>query len=441
MPPIRISISLTARCLSACRPAVAALAVLGLLLPASRVTAEPQAVRSQTVELHYRLAKAGPAAEVELWYTRDRGTTWQKYGDDQDGRSPLLFIAPAEGLYGLTLIVRDGQRVSAAPPKPFDQPQRWVFVDYTPPLAQWLAVEPADDFASRRTVQLRWTAHDDNFDSRPIALAWQSSVDQQWHEIASDVPNTGRYDWAVPAGAAGQVTLKLIVRDRGGHVVERLFGPVPVAAWKASASTGPAAAAENAAAGSKPPATAPAVAAASQPATAIDLETRKKAEERYRQGSWHLVRGQYALAAERFKEALALDPHMLPAMNDLAGIYYLQEDYDRAADLYTNVLAADSRHVAAMRGAALAYVAKKQYARSRDMLTRMLAANDADTGARLDLGDVLFMMGDRDGARQQWNRAMTADASAADIVQKARRRLDLYGPTAPAEQAAAAGRR
>jgi hypothetical protein len=35
------------------------------------------------------------------------------------------------------------------------------------------------------------------------------------------------------------------------------------------------------------------------------------------------------------------------------------------------------------------------------MLTRLLAANDKDTGARLDLGDVLFMMGDRDGARQQ----------------------------------------
>jgi predicted negative regulator of RcsB-dependent stress response len=76
------------------------------------------------------------------------------------------------------------------------------------------------------------------------------------------------------------------------------------------------------------------------------------------------------------------------------------------------------------------------------MLTRLLAANDQDTEARLDLGDVLFMMGDRDGARQQWNQAMTVDASAADIVQKARRRLDLYGPTAPGEQAAAAaGRR
>jgi len=36
---------------------------------------------------------------------------------------------------------------------------------------------------------------------------------------------------------------------------------------------------------------------------------------------------------------------------------------------------------------------------------------------------------------------MTVEASATDIVQKARRRLDLYGPTTPGEQSAASGRR
>ncbi len=389
------------------------------------MAADPQAVRSQTVEIQYRLDGARSDTEIELWYTRDRGTTWQKYGVDPDVRSPFVFVAPAEGLYGITLIVREGQQASAPAPKPHDQPQRWVFVDYTPPLAQWLGAEPGDEFKTRRIVQLRWTAHDDNLVNRPISLSWQSSVDQKWQVIANELPNAGRYDWVVPAGVSGQVTLKLAVRDRGGHVVERLLGPVPIATWKASVSTGPAA--ENTNPGR---ATATAPATATQPAKAIAFETRQKAEEHYKQGSWHLARGQYALAAERFRESLDLDPGMLSAKNDLAGAYYLLKDYEKATDLYLEVLKTDGKQADAMRGAALAYVARKRYADSRDMLTRLLGTNDKDAEATLDLGDVLFMMGDREGARKQWDRAMSIDGAKAGVAAKARKRLDLYGPTA-----------
>ena len=423
-------------CVTAWRLAHVVPVVVAALGWFSPVTAtEPQAVRSQTIEIHYRTGDTGANAEIELWYTRDRGATWKKYGIDPNGQSPFLFDAPAEGLYGITLIVRDGNRASVPTPKPFDQPQRWIFIDYTPPLAQWLGVEPGDEFALRRTVQLRWTAHDDNMENRPISLAWQSSIDQKWETIANDLPNSGRYDWVVPTGVSGQVTLKLSVRDRGGHVVERLFGPVPVAAWQASVSTNPAPLAENTER-NRAPTSAPA--ASTQPAPGIDLATRRKAEERYKQGSWHLLRGQYALAAERFKEALDLDPGMLEAKNDLAGIYYLQKDYSKATELYLDVLKRDSGHVAAMRGAALAYVARKQYVESRDMLSRLLAANDKDAEAALDLGDVLFMMGDRQGARQRWDRAMKIDEAAADVIEKAHRRLELYPSTAPGEHATVA---
>ncbi|GMU23998.1 MAG: hypothetical protein AMXMBFR13_40750 [Phycisphaerae bacterium] len=407
---------------------VGVVALFGGTAPAMGDSAAPDAIRSRQIELHYQVTDAGESPEVELWYTRDRGTTWQQCGLDEDGASPMVFIAPAEGLYGLLMIVRDGAVASSPPPRPFDPPQRWVFVDYTPPLVQWDGVEAGDAFASRRTLQLRWTAHDDHLAGRPISLAWQSSVDGVWQTIDDALANVGRYDWTAPANLAGQVAFKLTVRDLGGHVVERVYGPFPVERWLHSPSANVAT-------------THPAGPATTRPATAVrptdlaslspavDMERRLKAQELHRQGLWHLKRGQHAVAAERFREALDSDPEFLAAVADLAGSFYLQQDYGKAIELYTQVLAKDQNSTAALRGAALAYVAQKQYAQSRDMYRRLLAIKENDAESWLDLGDVMFMMGNATDARLHWTRATTADPAADLVVRKARRRLELYGVT------------
>lgn len=425
------------------RPAPWSTAVGLVFVLGSTSLSAPTTIRARDIELHYRLSGATNKAQVELWYTRDRGVTWQSYGIDPDGRSPLLFTAPAEGLYGFTLIAHDGARVSAPPPNGHQQPHRWVFIDYTPPLVQWSTIEPGDDFANKRTVQLRWIAHDDHLTNRPITLAYQSSVDQQWRVIESQLPNVGRYDWVVPAGIAGQVTLKLAVYDQGGHVVERQYGPVPVTAWEKAVDTSASAVAEVPDANAAGTTTAPASElAATRRGLTISLSERRKAEELYEQGSAYLLRGEYAIAAARLSEALEHDPEMLKAMNDLAGIYYLQEDYDKALNFYNKIIDIDGNYQSALSGAALAYVAKRQYAKSRDILEKLLAANETDAASLLDLGDVLEFMGDRTGARQHWQRATTADASAKAIILKARQRLKDFRPaTATDIPAVASGKR
>ncbi len=410
-------------------PFLSAVLLVGMTAAvAASPPAGPVAVRSRQVELHYTLHGTAATAEVELWYSRDLGGTWQRYGLDPDGRSPMVFVPPGEGLYGFKLIVRDGERVSGAPPRAHDRPHRWAFVDYTPPLAQWDGIEPGDDFAARRVVHLRWTAHDDHFDGRPVSLAYQSSLDQQWKVIAERVANAGRYDWTVPADVGGQVSLRLTVRDRGGHAVERVYGPVPVERWAGMATTRPAEGgllASVEASGAARTVDPPQPGVPELPPGPPGPE-RRRAEELYRQGSWHLVRGQYAPAAERFREALELDPQMVEARNDLAGICYLQKNYEEALRLYLETLKVRAHHEPALRGAALAHVARRDYAQSRDMLERLLAVNGGDAEARLDLGDVLFMMGDRARAVQEWRAAGTTETAV--IVEKARRRLELYGP-------------
>ena len=399
----------------------------------------PFPVRSRTIEIEYKLEGAGDSPVVELWYTRDRGVTWQSAGQDQDGRSPAAFTAPGEGLYGLILVVQDRGRYSRSAPAAHDSPQTWVFVDSTPPLVQFDRVEPAADFANRPALEFYWTAHDDNLGARPVCLSYQCCVDQTWRTIESSVANTGRYSWTVPADLGGQVTLRLSVRDEGGHVVERQLGPLSVQRFARAAAlpdTRPA----GSTAASAPahidqtqpreatrPAGAPMILVADPTPNPAETAARRTAADLYRQGNWYLTRGQYAVAAERMQEALDRDPALTPAMIDLAGIHYRQQDYDRALQQYQSALKLNERNESALYGAALACVAKRDYHQSREMLTRLLECNQGNAEAWLDLGDVLFMMGDVLTARSHWQRASRTDPSLTEVVNKARRRLELYG--------------
>jgi len=150
------------------------------------------------------------------------------------------------------------------------------------------------------------------------------------------------------------------------------------------------------------------------------------AEELYRQGATHLIRGEDAAAAERFRAALEADSRLLPALNDLAGICYLQRDYSKALELYSKVLAIEPSDESALRGSALAYASQKRYAESRDILQRLLTRNDRDAQTWLDFGDVQLLMGDRTGAIDSWRQATQVSPPAASVLTKATQRLARY---------------
>lgn len=391
------------------------------VLPATDAQASsPQTIRARQVEFHYRTVDSDRPVTAQLWYSRDRGATWQAYQPADPAANPVIFNAPAEGLYAFIMTMCEPGS-SPNPPSAGATPDRWVFIDYTPPLAQWDSVEPGDNFPEKRTLQLRWTAYDDHLPSRPVALAYQSSVDGAWRVIDAELPNTGRYDWTLPRDFTGQLSLKLTVTDQGGHAVERMQGPLPLDRWlrRPAPTTRPALVAS----------TRPAQAVPSTQPVAIDVERRLKAQALLRQGEVNLQRAQYAVASERFREALEADPGLVAALSNLANIHYLQEDYVKAVELYNQALMKDARNQSAMRGAALAYVAMRQYPQAGNMLQRLLTVNDKDAQAWLDLGDVTFMMGDRTRARSHWNRAMTVDTSAETVIRKAKRHMELFGGT------------
>lgn len=417
---------------------VSALATANCLAPALGAEPGVARVRAREVALAYALSGAGTDAVVDLWYTRDRGQTWLAYELADQRNSPLRFVAPAEGLYGFVITARENGRISSQPPSPGQAPQRWVFIDYTPPLLQWDGVEPADDFHKSRQVRLRWTAYDDNLPSRPVSLAYQNSVEQIWHVIAEALPNTGRFDWTIPDAISGRLTFKIMVQDEGGHVVERVSDPLSAERWfQIAARTSPTAT-QPASAPSEP---ARAQATTTQPAASLaDAPTRRQAMQLYQQGRWHQERGQYAQAAERFREAIELDPDMHSAWTDLAGTHYLQKDYAKAVENYESALRRNAKDARALRGAFLAAVAQKQYPASQRYLDRLLALDAGDSQAWLDRGDVMFMMGDVGTARDNWTRALSVNPAAQAVIEKARGRLETYAAPALKKETETAAR-
>ena len=94
-------------------------------------------VRSKVFDIGYRVNEESlPLESVRLWYTRDKGSTWQLYGRDEDAQSPISFNAPSEGVYGFYLVAGNAAGISGGEPQAGTEPQQWAYVDFTPPIVQ-----------------------------------------------------------------------------------------------------------------------------------------------------------------------------------------------------------------------------------------------------------------------------------------------------------------
>ena len=96
--------------------------------PQPRITASPN------FELDYELFDTGPqgASRVELWLTRDRGSTWELYGSDPDKQSPMEVQLKQEGLYGFQLVVHGFDVPPPQPPQDGSPPDMLVRTSVPP---------------------------------------------------------------------------------------------------------------------------------------------------------------------------------------------------------------------------------------------------------------------------------------------------------------------
>ena len=393
------------------------LAIVGTGVSAFAENELPVRVKSQVFDIAYTVNESAlPLNSVHLWYTKDKGLTWQDYGVDDDCQPPIVFHAPAEGLFGFYLRVANRAGASGPPPRPTAQPQQWVFVDYTAPVVQLHPLRQTT-VLGRPVVQLRWTAIDASLTSRPIEVEYRQPPATNWHPLtANPLANTGRYDWRLPESLGGPLAVRIHVSDEGGHRVTsttrtlELRPPTPPASLPAS---------PNASFGNLPEQI------ITEPIAAPNRHARTRARQLLDEGLALRDRGDYRRAIARLREAVKLDPQMTEAFAGMGEMLYLLGDLDRALAAYGIALAQQPTMRAALQGAAKVYGQKRDYGSAAQRLRTILRYNPNDAEAWMNLGDVGVFQGDEVLARECYLRASQIDPEAIEVIAQARQRLAL----------------
>ncbi len=169
--------------------------------------------------LDFDVDAVGPSgvSQVDLWTTRDGGRSWEKWGSDPDNRSPLPVEVDREGVYGFRIAITSGIGFSSPPPQPGELADLWVGVDLTTPTAKIISV-PLDKDRDKGNLIINWSAYDQHLAERPITLSFGNSQDGPWTPIASDLPNTGTFNWRITAAASGDIYLRIEARDEAGNI-------------------------------------------------------------------------------------------------------------------------------------------------------------------------------------------------------------------------------
>jgi hypothetical protein len=176
--------------------------------------------------IDYRIEHVGPSGvgKVEVWVTADKGQTWKCIGEDADKCSPAEVTLPGDGVYGVKLVVTNGNGFGGKAPVPGEAPASWVEVDTTSPK---LELREMDTTSAPGHITVRWSASDKNLGGEPVELYYATRREGPWLPIARGVKNDGTYRWAFPRDATTQFYVRVDVTDAAGNVA-RVETPTPV---------------------------------------------------------------------------------------------------------------------------------------------------------------------------------------------------------------------
>ena len=184
----------------------------------------PRISSSPNLELDYEFS-AGEAIDfrqIELWYTRDRGATWELYGADPDGKSPMEVQLRHEGLYGFLLTAQTLAGSPTEPPEDGTTPDMLVLVDWSKPTGHITSATLNRD----HEMLIEWTADDTHLTDTPIGLSYAADpTNGPWIPIASDLRNKGMHRWRMDRQLPRQTYLRLEIRDQAGNTTLSVYDP------------------------------------------------------------------------------------------------------------------------------------------------------------------------------------------------------------------------
>lgn len=176
-------------------------------------------VNGRAVALDFEVTRAGSSkvTAVDLWTTRDGGTTWQKT-DRMDGcKPPFRTRLGSDGAYGFKLAFESASGMRTPDPQPGQTPDLDLTLDATPPVVTLFPPKPGDRPGQ---VHIPWVMTDTHLDAATVRCEY-SSDGNEWLPVEGGpvrMTETGYgLDWTPPAGVPPHVLLRVTAKDKAGN--------------------------------------------------------------------------------------------------------------------------------------------------------------------------------------------------------------------------------
>ncbi len=370
-------------------------AVAGLLVPASVAAAppaEPRYLPAREIVLEYQVAADAVVDEVEIWMRRGATATepWERRPYTPLGRTRARVRVPEDGAYDFYVILHNEGGASGPPPTTETEPLLSVIVDTTPPLVQVHEVRgtPPD----RPTAADGVGPHAGSPTSLPRgALTLRTTIIEE-HPVHSAVRLFYRFEngdwcdggplerdgdtlrWSWPLGLGRPHEMRLLVVDRAGN-----RALADIVGFDRSAANAPDDAPD-------PP-----------PAVAADQPTPP------------------ASAAELVAEVQPVGPPAPVRIEPVAPVAPVRWDETPRPTTAPADPPPDPARARELRTRAARFAAEGRLDLAVARLEDAISADPADTTARVELGRLLYRLGQIDAAGRQFDaaRGLRADDPGA----------------------------
>ncbi len=121
-----------------------------------------------------------------------------------------------DGTYHYTSRPVVGGKV-ASPPDRTSPDQAVVIVDTLAPIAEITKPEDSVKATAGDSLEIAWTARDENIADHPVDLAWSPDGGQTWISILEGAAAAGDTTWTIPDDASGPAALRVTAIDKAGN--------------------------------------------------------------------------------------------------------------------------------------------------------------------------------------------------------------------------------
>jgi outer membrane protein assembly factor BamD (BamD/ComL family) len=320
--------------------------------------------------------------ESWLYVTENSGLSWSLYGADDDGVSPVPFVAPRDGLFGFRVISSDiaGQKESS--PHSGSLPDILVRVDTQGPSVNLLSPQPYDLWVEKSTRKIRWSCKDESMDRlKSVEVYYSVGVPGDWKLIADNQPSSGVISWKIPASQNGRLFIQVRAVDKSGNegigqTLQPFFNRNVLEEL-------------------------------------LSAEVKEQANSYYETATICRKNRDYPKAIKYFRLCLQLNPYHVRAHNDI-GITLLKMNLkEESFSHFEKGLKYSPSNESLLGNLSRLYIDQHQYDYAAQILERLVQLYPKDPSGLWLAAEVAFIQGDVVKARLLWERLTHLEFSEA----------------------------